>query len=127
MDKKKILIVEDDADTRRGLNLRLRAANYETFFAVDALMAITVAKKEMPDLILLDLGMPAGDGFVIMDRLHNLASTSCIPIIIVSARDPQENRPRAMAAGADEYLQKPVNNGDLMFAIRHALGEPAFG
>ncbi len=54
----KILIIEDDADLRRALNVRLRASEYETAFASDAVMALSIAKKEAPDLILLDLGLP---------------------------------------------------------------------
>lgn len=118
---KKILIVEDDADMRRGMNIRLRSAGYDTAFAGDAIMAIAAAKKEQPDLILLDLGMPAGDGFIVIERLQNLAATSCIPIIVVSARDADKNRDRAIEAGAFDYFQKPVDNDDLLTAIQTAI------
>src|ERR1039458_3619708 len=69
MEKPKILIVDDDPDLRRGLNLRLRANHYETAYATDGFSAISMAQKERPDLIILDLGLPAGDGFVVMERL----------------------------------------------------------
>jgi DNA-binding response OmpR family regulator len=123
MTKKKILIVEDDQDMRRALNVRLRANNYETAFASDAIEALSIAKKEQPDLVLLDLGLPAGDGFRVMDRMKDIPSLSCLPVIVVSARDPAGNKDRALSAGAAAFFQKPVDNGQLMAAIRLSLGE----
>ena len=123
MTKKKILIVEDDQDMRRALNIRLRANNYETAFASDAIEALSIAKKEQPDLVLLDLGLPAGDGFMVMDRMKDIPSLSCLPVIVVSARDPAGNKDRALSAGAAAFFQKPVDNGQLMAAIRHTLGD----
>jgi DNA-binding response OmpR family regulator len=121
--KNKILIVEDDQDMRRALNIRLRANNYETAFASDAIEALSIAKKEQPDLVLLDLGFPAGDGFMVMDRMKDIPSLSCLPVIVVSARDPAGNKDRALSAGAAAFFQKPVDNGQLMAAIRHTLGD----
>ena len=118
--KGKILIIEDDADTRQILNIRLRANDYDTAFAGDATTAIIVAKKEKPDLIILDLGLPGGDGFMIMERLKAIA---CIPVIVVSARDPQVNKERALKAGAQAFFQKPADNDELLAAIRKALEE----
>jgi DNA-binding response OmpR family regulator len=123
MDKKKILVIDDDQDLSLGLKLRLRANNYATVFATDAVSAISQAKNENPDLILLDLGLPGGDGFVVMERLDNIESLSSIPVIILSARDPLGNRERALGAGAKAYFQKPVDNDELMAAIRKTLGE----
>lgn len=125
MDRKKILIVDDDLDQRRGLNVRLRASNYDTVFAADGLSAISVAQKERPDLIILDLGLPAGDGFTVIERLKAISALSVVPIVVVSARDPQINSDRALKAGADTFLQKPVDNRELLAAIRRALGEPS--
>jgi len=117
----KILIIEDDQDIRRGLNVRLRASDYETAFASDAVMALSIAKKEKPDLILLDLGLPGGDGFLVLERMKNIASLACTPVIVVSARDPKTNEKRALDAGAEAFFQKPVDNKDLLVAIQHAL------
>ena len=121
LDKNKILIIEDDQDMRRALNLRLRAGNYETVFASDAVMALSIAKRESPDLILLDLGLPGGDGFMVLDRLRDIAPLSAIPVIVVSAREPQKNEERALAAGAHAFFQKPVENNELLVAIQRAL------
>jgi DNA-binding response OmpR family regulator len=122
---KKILIIEDDADVRLGYHIRLKANNYDTFFASDALASVSEARKHQPDLIILDLGLPGGDGFVVMDRLKTNPHLAVIPIIVVSARDPYANRERALKAGAKAFLQKPVDNGELLAVIRQALGEPA--
>ena len=121
MDRNKILIIEDDADLQRGLNVRLRASNYDTAFATDAVMALSIAKKELPDLILLDLGLPGGDGFLVLERMKNIASLACTPVIVVSARDPSANEERALKAGAEAFFQKPVDNQELMKAIQRAL------
>ena len=121
MVRNKILIIEDDSDVRRGLNLRLRAYNYDTAFAADAVMALNIAKKEAPDLILLDLGLPGGDGFLVLERMKNIASLACTPVIVLSARDPKANEKRALEAGAEAFFQKPVDNQELMKAIQRAL------
>jgi DNA-binding response OmpR family regulator len=121
MDKPKILIVDDDPIQRRGLNLRLRANDYETSYASDGLSAIAMAQKERPNLILLDLGLPAGDGFSVLDRLQQNANLACIPVIVLTARDPMPNRVRALTAGAAAFFQKPVDNSRLLSSIRTTL------
>jgi DNA-binding response OmpR family regulator len=123
MPAKKILIVEDDPDVREGMHVRLKANNYETGFAADALSVMNEARRQQPDLIILDLGLPGGDGFLVMERLKRLPALALIPIIVVSARDVHANRKRALEAGAKAYLQKPVDNAVLLAAIRLALGE----
>jgi DNA-binding response OmpR family regulator len=125
MGNKKILIVDDDPDVRHGMHIRLKANHYDTFFAADAVSSVTEARKQEPDLIILDLGLPAGDGFVVMERLKKVPSLALIPIIVVSARDARANRARAIKAGAMAFLQKPVDNAELLAVIRRALGEPA--
>jgi DNA-binding response OmpR family regulator len=125
MQTKKILIVEDDPDVREGMHVRLRANHYDTAFAADALSVINEARKQLPDLIILDLGLPGGDGFLVMERLNRIPALALIPIIVVSARDVRANQERALKAGAKAFLQKPVDNAELLAVIRQALGEPA--
>jgi two-component system KDP operon response regulator KdpE len=125
MINRKILIVDDDPDVRQAMHVRLKANGYETFFASDALTAVAEARKQLPDLIILDLGLPGGDGYVVMERLKRYPALAVIPIVVVSARDVQANRVRSMAAGANVYLRKPVDNAELLAIIRQALGEPA--
>jgi DNA-binding response OmpR family regulator len=121
MKKSKILIVDDDPELRRALNLRFRANHYETAYATDGLSAIAMAQKEKPDVIILDVGLPAGDGFVVMDRLQQNAELASIPVIVLTARDPQGTRQRIMTAGASAFFQKPADNGKLLNAIRSVL------
>ena len=121
MEKPKILIVDDDPDLRRGLNLRLRSQHYDTAYATDGFSAIAMAQKEKPDLIILDIGLPAGDGFVVLERLQQNASLSTIPVIVLSARDPQSTREKTMRAGATAFFQKPADNAELLNAIRAVL------
>jgi DNA-binding response OmpR family regulator len=121
MDKPKILIVDDDPDLRRGLNLRLRANHYDTYYACDGFSAVAMAQKEHPDLIILDIGLPAGDGFVVLERLQRHASLAAIPVIVLTARDPQSNRERTLKAGASAFFQKPADNEELLAAIRATL------
>ena len=124
---KKILIIEDDKDLLRGLNLRLRATGYNTVFASDAVSAISVARKEEPDVIILDIGLPCGDGFTVIQRLTSLAPTSATPIIIITGRDPSTNKQRALRAGAVAFLHKPFDNEELLATIQKALGESSDG
>src|SRR5258708_7625268 len=112
MEKAKILIVDDDPDLRRALNLRLRANHFETSYATDGFSAISMAQKERPDLITLDIGLPAGDGFVVLERLQQNAALSCVPVIVLTARDPQATREKTMKAGASAFFQKPSDNAE---------------
>ena len=124
MANKKILIVDDDPDVRQAMHIRLKANSYDTFFASDALNSITEALKQGPDLIILDLGLPGDDGYVVMERLKRHPALAVIPIIVVSARDVRGNHDRVIAAGAQVYLQKPVINAELLAIVRQVLGEP---
>jgi DNA-binding response OmpR family regulator len=121
MNNPKILIVDDDPDLRRGLNLRLRANHFDTAYATDGFSAISMAQKERPDLIILDIGLPAGDGFVVLDRLQQSAQLATIPVIVLTARDPQFNKERTLRSGATAFLQKPADNDELLNVIRATL------
>jgi CheY-like chemotaxis protein len=124
MSNKKILVVEDDADVRLGYQVLLRANNYDTFFAADANGAISEARKREPDLIILDLGLPAVDGFVVLERLRADPNLAMIPVVVVSARDSHGNRERALTAGARAYVQKPWNDSELLRTIADLMGPP---
>jgi two-component system KDP operon response regulator KdpE len=124
MSIKKILIVEDDTDVRLGYHILLKANHYDTVFASDALSAVSGARKHLPDLIILDLGLPAGDGFIVLDRFRADTDLSVIPVIVVSARDFHGNKEHALQAGARAYLQKPWNDDELLAIIGHLLGQP---
>jgi DNA-binding response OmpR family regulator len=122
MDKKKILIVDDNADTRLLLSARLKAHQYHTVFAADALQAMSVAQKEQPDAILLDLGLPGGNGMVVLQRFKANTALSVIPVIIVTAEDASVAETHAIEAGAVAFLQKPVDQDKLLAAVQQAMG-----
>jgi two-component system KDP operon response regulator KdpE len=122
---KKILIVEDDADVSLGYRILLRAHHCETVLAADSSAAITEAHRHQPDLIILDLGLPAGDGFVVLERLRANTYLSVIPVIVVSGRDVRANKDRALNAGAKAYLQKPWNDTELLALIGEFIEQPA--
>jgi DNA-binding response OmpR family regulator len=122
MAKQRILVVDDDPDLVRAMRLRLRANNYDVATATDGYSAIAAAQKERPSLIILDLGLPVGDGFVVLERLQNSDVLAGIPVIVLSARDPQTNEERALKAGATAFFQKPADNDELMNVIRVSLG-----
>jgi DNA-binding response OmpR family regulator len=125
MGNKKILVVDDDPDVLKSMHVRLKANNFDTYFAADAISCIAEARKIEPDLIILDLGLPAGDGFLVMERLKAVPSLASIPVIVVSARDLRGNQRRALQGGARAFLQKPVNNAEFLTVIRQTLAEPA--
>lgn len=121
MENHKILIVDDDPDLRRALKLRLRANNYDTVQAADGYAAIAVAQKEHPSLIILDLGLPAGDGYVVLERLQSNDTLSDIPVIVLTARDSQSSEKKTLLAGAAAFFQKPADNNELLEVIRVTL------
>ena len=120
--KKTILIVDDNADTRLVLSARLKAHQYHTVFAADALQAMSVALRERPDAILLDLGLPGGNGLMVLERFKANIALGDIPVIIVTADDPLTAEARAIEAGALAFLQKPVEHDKLIATVQQALG-----
>lgn len=127
MSNKKILVVEDDADVRLGYHVLLKANHYDTFFAAEGSSAVSEARKHAPDLVILDLGLPAGDGFVVLDWFRANPQLQMIPIIVVSGRDVygvQGNKERALKAGAKAFLQKPWDDKELLAHISELTGQP---
>lgn len=119
MEKSRILIVEDDGDLARALVLRLKANGFHPIRVSDTVQALRQIRLDTPDLILLDLGLPGGDGFLLMDRLSLMPID--VPIIVITARDPLDNQERALNAGASAFFQKPVDNKALLSSIRSLL------
>jgi DNA-binding response OmpR family regulator len=116
-----ILIVDDEPDMRHALQIRLKANGYNVHCAEDGTGAISEARKHRPDLIVLDLGIPAGDGFVVLDTLKTNLHLSSIPVIVLSGRDRRANEQRVLNAGARAFLQKPVQTNEFLSVIRQTL------
>jgi two-component system KDP operon response regulator KdpE len=121
MNRAKIMIVDDDPELRQALSLRLRANHYDTLNVCDGYSAIAMAQKEHPHLIILDLGLPAGDGFAVLKNLQQYPALSTIPVIVLTARDPEANEKRTFESGAIAFFQKPADNEELLGVIRASL------
>jgi DNA-binding response OmpR family regulator len=121
MNRAKIMVVDDDPDLRQALSLRLRANNFDTVNVGDGYSAIAMSQKEHPHLIILDLGLPAGDGYAVLKSLQEYPALSVIPVIVLTARDPEGNEKRTLESGAIAFFQKPADNEELLGVIRASL------
>ncbi|MCF7928886.1 MAG: response regulator [Spirochaetales bacterium] len=113
-----ILIVEDDKPIQNFLRTSLNNHNYRLLLVEKGKEAISMAPSHMPDLIILDLGLPDIDGIEVIKQLR---SWSSIPIIVVSAREQERSKIEALDCGADDYLTKPFSIGELLARIRVSL------
>ena len=116
-----VLIVEDNEASRDALSRRLQRRGYQVAVAVDGEQAISVAHGIMPDLILMDLGMPGVDGWDATRRLKGDDATRHIPIIVLSAHAMSSDRELALAAGGDDFDTKPVRFPLLLEKIEKLL------
>ena len=117
-----ILIIEDEAAIRRFVRPNLEAHGYKLLEAETAAQGLQLASQHRPDAILLDLGLPDGDG---LDVLAQLRQWSRAPVVIISARDREDDKIAALDAGADDYLTKPFGVGELLARVRVALRHAA--
>jgi DNA-binding response OmpR family regulator len=118
---KRILIVDDERDIVKALTIRLQRAGYEVVTAFDGAQAIFMAYKEKPDLIILDVRMPAGDGFSVAEKLKESSNTVAIPVIFLTGSPEKNSEEKAMALGARFYVKKPYDPEELLDAIERAL------
>jgi len=116
--KELILLIEDEPQMRRFLRITLQSQGYRLVDAATAHEGMMQATTRNPDVVLLDLGLPDLDGLEVTKRLREWAQT---PIIVISAREQELDKIRALDAGADDYLTKPFNAGELLARIRVAL------
>jgi DNA-binding response OmpR family regulator len=126
---KKILVVDDNPVVLKAMYFFLRNHGYNVFMAETGSDTLASLRRDKPDLILLDLDLPdAGnvsnamrDGFIIMDWARRTGAAENIPVIIISALDPEEYKSRALAAGIAIFFRKPVDNDKLLAAIHTTL------
>jgi two-component system, OmpR family, response regulator MprA len=114
----RVLIVEDDDDIAQVLQRSLRLEGYETRIAADGEAALGAANDFVPDLVVLDLGLPKLDGMEVAKRLR---SADDVPILMLTARDALESRVEGLDAGADDYLVKPFERQELLARLRALL------
>jgi DNA-binding response OmpR family regulator len=119
---KKILVIEDDRKIALALATRLKAAGYDTSLAYDAVTGVSSAMKLKPDLVLLDISMPAGDGFGVAKRIQTLVP-SLTPIIFITASKQPDLRKKAQELGAAGFFEKPYDSEELINSIQQALGQ----
>ena len=122
MAAEKILVVDDSPTELQLMVEPLLAKGFEIITASDGLEALTVANREHPRLILLDILMPGKNGFQVCRQLKNNPLTSDIKIILVSSKDQESDRFWGLKQGADEYLAKPFNDEVLLSHISNLLG-----
>ena len=110
----KILIVEDEAGLRQGLEINLRHENYDTATAADGEEAIRLYHSEQPDLVLLDLMLPKKSGFEVLDHIRKVSK---VPVILLTARGQETDKVRGLRSGADDYVTKPFGVQELFARI----------
>ena len=116
-----ILLVEDNEASRDALARRLERHGYHVSIAVDGRQAVSAARAQLPDLILMDLGLPVLDGWDATRQLKGDAATRHIPIIVLSAHAMTNDRDRALAAGGDDFDTKPIRFQALLGKIETLL------
>ena len=121
MDKKRILIVDDEDDIRKMLKLRLQALDYEILEAGDGQDGLDKARSEKPDLMILDLMLPKMDGYKVCRMLKFDEKFKHIPIIMFTSRGEDSHKATGKEVGADAYVQKPFETEVLLGKIKELL------
>ena len=119
----KVLIVDDDPELVALISSWLKREGMETCFAADGASCLMQARKQQPDLIVLDLGLPAGDGMTALARLKKNVNTSQVPVVVLSARSADTSSRAALDAGAHAYLEKTGTREQFLETVRGVLSE----
>jgi two-component system, OmpR family, KDP operon response regulator KdpE len=114
----RVLVVDDEPQIRRALGINLRSRGYDVDLAADGEQALTLAARKHPDVVVLDLGLPAMDG---VEVIRGLRGWSHVPIVVLSVRDAEAEKVAALDAGADDYVTKPFGMDELVARLRAAL------
>jgi DNA-binding response OmpR family regulator len=121
MGKKKILIIEDEQDVAKLLVARLKSADYESVVACDGYQGVEFAHKENPDLIILDLMLPAGDGLTVLTNIRLSGYTREIPIVVLTGIKDERYKKKVIDKGVEAYLEKPYEPDTLITTIQNIL------
>lgn len=120
----KVLVVEDEAEIRRFVRMSLELDGFDVYEAAGVKRGLIEAGTRHPDLVILDLGLPDGDG---VDLIRDLRAWSDVPVLVLSARTSEEDKIGALDAGADDYLIKPFSSGELLARVRAHLRRRSSG
>ncbi len=120
--KKRILIIEDEEGLVYSLTTFLKGNGYNVLMAFDAIFGLSTARKERPNLIILDLGLPAGGGFSVLENLKRSVDAAKIPILILTANPTKEAEEKAYKLGANVYVRKPFEPPELLSKIKEIIG-----
>ncbi|HMA41723.1 MAG TPA: response regulator [Gemmatimonadales bacterium] len=119
-----VLIADDDQVTVQLVSSVLKANGYDVRAAYDSLQAVTLALRDPPDAIILDIAMPAGGGWSVLERLKASSKTRAIPVVVLTALTDPQLPARARALGADAFLVKPVAPNELRSTLERLLNPP---
>ncbi len=122
MSPKKILIADDDINLVKAIAIRLESEGYEVICCQDAYQALELARRNRPDLLLLDVNMPAGNGFSVQERIKKIDELSGIPVIYITGNASEAIDRNAHKLGAYAIIHKPFKTAKLLDKIRDALG-----
>ncbi len=122
MSSKRVLYVEDNFQNKRLVKKILSAKGYEVLEAEDGYSAVDMVRGEQPNLVLMDINIPGIDGMEATAIIKSSPDTAHIPVIALTANAMVGDRERILAAGCDEYLQKPINNATLVETVRRFIG-----
>jgi len=123
MNKGRVLVVDDEPEIVRAVSMRLMANGYEVITAADGNQATSIAIKERPAVIILDIGMPAGSGHVVAKRLRDSVTTCSIPIIYLTARTDLKDIKEAFGLGINKYITKPFKDDELILAVSELMAK----
>ena len=121
----KVLLVEDNEESRDGLSRHLRRKGYEVLLAIDGRQGVDIARAEAPDLILMDMSLPVFDGWEATRQLKAASETRGIPVIALTSHAMAGDRERALEAGCDDYDTKPIEFPRLLTKIESLSGKKA--
>jgi CheY-like chemotaxis protein len=118
---KSVLLVDDDNAVLLTIGVRLKGMGYTVYTAKDAVNAVSAVRINRPDVVVLDISLPAGDGFTVADRLQKMIGSAATPLIFITASENPQLRTRAMQMGGTAFLLKPFDATQLADAIEMAM------